>query len=80
MKVEVYRTRKRRDLYLYVAECDGLTRVPEALLATFGKPERAMTFELTPDRKLSREDPELVLRHLEDEGYHLQLPPPEYRL
>ncbi len=80
MKVVVYRTRRRRDLFLIVSEDDGLSRVPDALLQTFGEPEQSLSFELTPDRKLAREDPELVLRHLTDDGYHLQLPPPEFRL
>lgn len=72
---DVYKCRRHSDTYLYVRQSDGLTRVPEALLARFDPPEIALSFELTPDRRLAREDAAAVLANLEEQGYHLQLPP-----
>lgn len=76
LEVIVFKTGKKDLLYLYVSVADGLTRVPEALLTEFGEPEEALTFELTADRRMAREDPEKVLANIKSQGYHLQLPPP----
>ncbi len=75
MRVSVYRMARKRDLFLFVAEQDGLSRVPGPLLDRFGSPEVALTIELNADRTLAREDPVLVMTNLEEQGYHLQLPP-----
>jgi uncharacterized protein YcgL (UPF0745 family) len=64
-------------MYLYVLRSDALARVPDALLAAFGPPQLAFEMVLTPERKLAREDIEIVLGNLEKQGYHLQMPPPE---
>lgn len=76
---DVYRSSRKENLYLYVRADEGLTRVPEDLLAQFGDAEKALSFELTADRKLAREDPERVIASLEENGYHLQLPPADDR-
>jgi len=64
-------------MYLYVNRQEALERVPEALLAAFGTPVHAFDFVLTPERKLAREDITKVLANLEQQGFHLQMPPPE---
>ena len=40
-------------MYLYVIREDGLDRVPELLLERFDDPELALSFKLTPSRKLA---------------------------
>ncbi|MBT3711696.1 MAG: YcgL domain-containing protein [Gammaproteobacteria bacterium] len=72
---DVYRSSKKPDIYLYVAKSDGLSRVPEELLGTFGTPEHVILFKLTPERKLAKEDTQKVIQNLVEQGYHLQLPP-----
>ena len=62
-------------MYLYVKKEEGLTRVPEALLTLFGKPQPAMVIVLTPDKKLARVSVEKVAENLDSQGYYLQLPP-----
>ena len=62
-------------MYIYVSRDDGLARVPAALLDKFGEPELALTFVLTPERRLARHNGEKVFRNLVDQGYHLQMPP-----
>jgi uncharacterized protein YcgL (UPF0745 family) len=37
-----------------------------------------MELELTPERKLAREDARQVVANLEAHGYHLQSPPPDH--
>ena len=73
----IYRSTKRNEMYLYVLKADALERVPEPLLAAFGKPFHAFDLVLSPERTLSREDIHKVLENLETKGYHLQMPPAE---
>lgn len=73
---DVYKSLQKENYYLYVNAEDGLSRVPEALQAQLGAMEKALSFELTPARKLARVDAAQVLANLQSEGYHLQLPPP----
>jgi hypothetical protein len=77
MKVisEIYRSPKEEGMYLYVKKAEGLSRVPEALLRKFGKPQQAMVLVLTPAKKLARVSAEKVIESLETQGYYLQLPP-----
>lgn len=77
MKVisEIYRSPKEEGMYLYVNKAEGLTRVPEALLQKFGKPQQAMVLVLTPEKKLARVAVEKVIESLATQGFYLQLPP-----
>jgi hypothetical protein len=69
----IYRSSRKADTYLYVAEKDDFSVVPEALLKAFGDPEFSFSLELTADRKLAKEDARQVLSNLEENGYHLQM-------
>jgi len=73
----IYRSTKREGMYLYVLKADALERVPEQLMAAFGKAIHAFDLVLTPERTLSREDIVVVLENLDKQGYHLQMPPAE---
>lgn len=73
--VEIYRSRKHAEMYLYVEKKEGLSRVPEALMERFGQAEASMTLLLTPEKKLARASAEKVLAQIETEGFYLQLPP-----
>ena len=72
---DVYKSARKENYYLYVKAGEGHERVPEALLVQFGEMEKTLTFTLTPERRLAKEDPGQVIRNLQDQGYHLQLPP-----
>ena len=73
----IYRSPRKNEMYLYVLKSEALGRVPETLLAAFGKPQHAFDLVLTPERKLAREDIQKVLENLDKQGYHLQMPPAE---
>lgn len=64
-------------MYLYVDAGDDLSAVPEALLERFGRPVEALSLMLSADRPLARADAARVLAAIEEEGYYLQMPPPE---
>lgn len=79
MKVmcSIYRSKRKDGMYLYVPRKKDLSELPEQLMQFFGKPELSMDLVLTPERKLAREDITTVLSNLEQQGYHLQMPPQE---
>ncbi|WP_456373444.1 YcgL domain-containing protein [Thiolapillus sp.] len=71
----IYRSSKKDEMYLYLAEEDNFEAVPEPLMARFGKPVWVMFLDLDARRKLARADVENVMRQLQNEGYYLQMPP-----
>ena len=73
--VEIFRSPREEGLYLYVDRKEGLTRVPDALLARFGKPESSLVLMLEPTRKLARADARSVLDNIHEHGFYLQMPP-----
>lgn len=73
---DVFKTVSHEDMYLYVAQRDGLRRVPAELLERFGKPQKTLTFILQEGRSLARVAADTVMRNIDEQGYHLQLPPP----
>ena len=72
---DVYKSDKKAGLYLYVDHAEGLERVPQALLLQFGTPRLTLSFELHGNRRMARQDPQVVLKNLSADGYHMQLPP-----
>ncbi len=72
---DVYKSEEKEDIYLYVDHDEGLDKVPEALLQQFGELKIALSFILSENRVLAKEDPKRVLQNLAAHGYHLQLPP-----
>jgi uncharacterized protein YcgL (UPF0745 family) len=75
MLCQVYRSPRKEQMYLFVAKRDGLSRVPEALLAQFGEPEPVMLLNLDGSRSLARADPRQVVADIGDKGFYLQMPP-----
>ncbi|NNJ90713.1 MAG: YcgL domain-containing protein [Gammaproteobacteria bacterium] len=71
----IYKSPKKEEMYLYVPRQDNFEDVPEFLLQKFGNPLFVMELELTPDRKLARENAETILNNLAENGFHLQMPP-----
>lgn len=71
----IYKSLKKEHLYLYVDKKDDFSKVPEALFNSFGKMEFVMDLELTPERKLAREDAGKVIESLTTKGFFVQLPP-----
>jgi uncharacterized protein YcgL (UPF0745 family) len=76
MKCQVYRSARRAETYVYVAEASALERLPAALREGLGALSLALEFELTPTRKLARSEASTVLANIAAIGYHLQVPPP----
>ena len=75
MQCFIYKSLKKDYLYLYVVKKDDFSTVPDALFNHFGKMEFVMDMELSPERKLAREDAGKVIESLKEQGFFVQLPP-----
>ena len=71
----VFRSVKRAETYLYLAQDQVFEDLPPELREAFGEPCFVMTLNLNADRRLARVDAGQVLAHLEEQGFFLQLPP-----
>ncbi|MGZ8095366.1 MAG: YcgL domain-containing protein [Methylosarcina sp.] len=74
MHCYIYKSSKKQNLYLYIRNKDDFSSVPEALFNSLGKLELIIELELTPERKLAKEDSVKVIASLNQKGYFLQLP------
>ena len=74
MYCAIYKSQRKQDAYLYMAAKDDFAAVPEGLLKLLGQPVYVMDLELSPQRKLAREDVAEVMRNLQERGWHLQMP------
>ena len=70
----VYRCAKQDGMYLYIHEDKTSADLPQDLLKMVKELTYVIDLELTPDRKLAREDVQVVMRNLQEKGYHLQMP------
>lgn len=75
MQCYIYKSLRKQQLYLYLRKMDDFSRVPEDLLANLGKLEFILEIELTPNKRLAKEDPAKVLACLQEKGYFIQWPP-----
>ena len=75
MRCFIYKSLKKEYLYLYITKKDDFSNVPDALLKQWGKMEFVMDLELSPERKLVREDARKVIQNLKEHGFFVQLPP-----
>ncbi len=71
----IYRSSRKEEMDLYLAREDDFDQVPAALMKGFGTPSLVIELALHPGRPLAREDVNLVINSLQQQGFHLQLPP-----
>lgn len=73
----IYRSGRKEGMYLYVRRGTDLSTLPEPLLKAFGTPAHSMDLLLTRERKLARADVEKVMAQIREQGFYLQMPPPQ---
>ena len=73
--VEIFKSPRKQEMYLYVDKANGLKGIPDGLLEQFGEPESVMVLALNADRALARADAGEVLAAIETQGFYLQMPP-----
>ncbi|KAF1702767.1 YcgL domain-containing protein [Pseudoxanthomonas suwonensis] len=75
MQAYVYKSRRRADTYVFLAERDGFSRLPATVAQALGQLEFVLEVALTPDRRLARADATVVRANLSAQGFHVQFPP-----
>lgn len=75
MQCYIYRSEKKKGSYIFLNKKDNFEVIPEKLLQLLGTPTFSFDFELEPDKKLIQNDSTAVMKHLQDNGYFLHLPP-----
>ncbi len=75
MQAYVYKSSRKQDTYVYLADREDFERIPEAVRLTLGTLQFVLQVELAPGRKLARADPAIVRANLVARGFHLQIPP-----
>lgn len=75
--VKVFKGSRKADTYVFVDFKEGLSRVPEPLLAQLGTTSEVMSLKLSADRPLARANAKDVLDQIDRAGFYLQLPPPD---
>lgn len=74
MQCYIYRSSIKDGLYVYLAEENGIEKLPLPVKKQLGNPEFAMTLELGSESKLGQEDVTTVLENLASQGFHIQMP------
>lgn len=76
----IYKSSKKAETYLYVEKADDFSKVPEPLMKLIGTPLLVMTLDLDRRNGLAQADLDKVKQELTENGYYLQLPPPQENL
>ncbi|MGI2177144.1 YcgL domain-containing protein [Shewanella frigidimarina] len=76
----VYKSGRRADTYLFVKKRDVFDDVPEPLLEMFGSKILVMIVPLSKRDHLGIADIDKVKVALVEQGYYLQIPPPQINL
>lgn len=77
MKCVIYKGDRKAETYLYIERADDFSRVPERLLKMLGRLQWVMELDLSQGRQLAQADIEQVRTLLVEQGYYLQMPPPQ---
>jgi len=79
MLCSIYKSKKKEGAYLYIAKKDDFSQVPKELMEMFGVPHFVMVIKLER-RKLAQVDVNKVVESIREDGFFLQLPPPQVNL
>lgn len=80
MLCTVYKSSKKAQTYLFIKQRDDFSDVPSALMSMFGTPSLVTVLNLKTKTKLALADLDKVKSNLIEQGYYLQLPPPQENL
>ncbi|MDO4430937.1 MAG: YcgL domain-containing protein [Lonepinella koalarum] len=80
MLCAIYKSHKKEGMYLYIAQRDNFTQVPETLMTSFGKPIFVMLFNLKGQKQLIHTSNNEVLEKIQQQGFYLQMPKQEENL
>ena len=73
MQCFIYRSLKKKGLYIYIPEKNNFSEIPDAILNQLGETEFALEIELHPDGKLAKEVVAKAIADLEIDSNKLNL-------
>ncbi len=76
MLCSIYKSNKKEGVYLYLPKRDDFSKVPQPLMERFGLPQFVMMIKLE-GRSLAQVDTNKVVESIKQNGFFLQLPPPQ---
>ncbi len=76
MHAYVYKSLRKADTYVYLAEREGADALPPTMRETLGALEFVLEVTLEPGRRLARVDAAQVREALASRGFFVQVPPP----
>ncbi len=72
---DIFKGNRKEGSYIYGSQDDGLDKVPQSLLDSFGTPILVTRLMLTEKKKLARADVVKVIEDIHRQGFYLQMPP-----
>lgn len=75
MQAFVYKSQRKEDTYVYLAQRDGFEVLPAALAKSLGTLLPVMELSLDQRSRLGRADIAQVREELASRGFYLQVPP-----
>lgn len=75
LDVDVYKTARRPQTFLFVPRDLLPAEWPEDLFALFCEPEKVLTLTLTPEQALAAQSATVVMEAVRTRGFFLQMPP-----
>ncbi|PJG86365.1 YcgL domain-containing protein [Conservatibacter flavescens] len=73
MLCAIYKSNKKAGMYLYIAKREQFDCVPHELMEAFGRPKFVMLFNLLGEKQLAQVDNDVVLDHIRQHGFYLQM-------
>lgn len=70
----VYKSKQKDETYVFIPTSTPLSELPDELLKVLGQAEMVMTLNLTPEKKMARGTAAEVIKSIEEQGFHLQMP------
>lgn len=71
----IYKSLKKAELYLYICKQDDFSKIPDPLYKSLSPMQFVMELDLSPERRLAREDVGKVIENLKTKGFFVQMPP-----
>jgi len=70
----IYRCSAKLDMYIYLSKENDFDCIDDSIKKKLGTLDFAMVLEIKDDTKLAKEDPKKIIKNLNSQGFHLQLP------
>ena len=70
----VYKSLKKDETYVFMPKGSGVADLPSELIKVLGETEKVMRLILTPEKKMARSNAKEIIKSIEKQGFHLQMP------